>query len=102
MDKLGPSRLGVLRTTAPDPVLSVPRLASTEIKPTRSTVLRVWYRGLPPRSASDSGGTPSWVQGAEPPGRRSQSTSTYRSLPPRNGSHLSLINSGDHFEARHP
>jgi len=66
LDSLGPSRLGVLRTTAPDPVLSVPRLASAEIKSTRSTVLRVWYRGLPPRSANDSGGTPSWVQGAEP------------------------------------
>ncbi len=26
------------------------------------------YRRLPPRSAYDGGGTPSWVQGAEPPG----------------------------------
>ncbi len=29
------------------------------------------YKRLPPRSAYDSGGTPSGVQGAEPPGRRS-------------------------------
>src|SRR5271165_6751086 len=30
------------------------------------------YRRLPPRSDNDSGGTPSGVQGAEPPGRRNQ------------------------------
>src|SRR5271156_6168750 len=62
------------------PILSVPRLASAASKPAQSTVLREWYRGLPPRSANDSGGTPSGGQGPEPHGRRSQSTSTYHAL----------------------
>jgi hypothetical protein len=37
LDPLGPSRFGVLRTTAPDPILSVPRLASTASAPHEST-----------------------------------------------------------------
>ena len=41
------------------------RAASAAEKSAEFTVLREWYRGLPPRSANDSGGTPSGP-GAEP------------------------------------
>ena len=67
LDPLGPSRLGVLRTTAPDP-----NFIGSEIGIGRATAdqihaLHKQYRRLQPRSANAGGGTPSGVQGAEPP-----------------------------------
>ena len=66
---------------------SVPRPPSALGKSAKSTVLRGRYRRLPPRSASDSGGTPwgSWGvtlkrAAHDAPGRRSQSTSSHHGL----------------------
>ncbi len=68
---------------APDPILSVPRLALTPSQSAGVTGLRDWYRRLPPRSEYAGGGTPSGGPGGRAP---------WSAKPPKFNSLISLYN----------